>query len=95
MVVGLEGIAAGPLPDGHGLPRNVGDINAIRAGQQRHWSQIHMHPAVTVILGVHHDNVPTFVDECQYPQSVEKSSTGGGYPRTGRRQQCGVDRPGA
>ncbi|CAK9206009.1 unnamed protein product [Sphagnum troendelagicum] len=64
MVVGPKGIAVGPLPDGYGLPRNAGDIDAIRAGQQRRRLRIHMHLAVVVIVDVHHDNVPAFVDEC-------------------------------
>jgi len=95
MVVNPEGIAVGPLPDGHGLPWNVGNVDAIKAGQQRRWSQIHMHSVVVVVVGVHHDNVPAFVDECQYPQSVDKLSAGGSCPRTGQSQQCGVGRPGA
>jgi len=94
MVVGPEGIVVGPLPDGHGLPQNAGDVDAIRAGQQRCRSQIHMHPAVTIIVSVHHDNVPAFVDECRYPQSAGESNAGDGYPRTGRHQQCGVGHPG-
>jgi hypothetical protein len=93
VVVGPEGIAIGPLPDGHGLPWNVSDIDTIKASQQRRRSQIHMHPTVVVVVGVHHDNVPTFMDECRYPQSVGKSSVGGGCPRTRRRQQCGIGRP--
>ncbi|CAM6063710.1 unnamed protein product [Sphagnum tenellum] len=64
LVVDLVRIAVGPLPDGYGLPRNAGDIDAIRAGQQRRRLRIHMHLAVVVIVDVHHDNVPAFVDEC-------------------------------
>ncbi len=95
MVVGLEGITAEPLPNGHGLPRNAGDIDAIRVGQQCRRSRIHMHPAVAVVISVHHDNVHAFVDECRYPQSVDELSTGGGYPWTRQRQQHGVGHPGA
>jgi len=94
-VVGPEGIAVGPLPDGHGLPQNTDDVDAIKAGQQRHRSRIHMHPTVVVVVGVHHDNVPAFVDECRYPQSASELSAGNGCPRIGQRQQRGVDRPGA
>jgi len=51
-------------------------------------------PGNFVVVGVHHDNVPVFVDE--YPQSASESSPGDGCPRTTRRrQQCGVGRPGA
>jgi len=95
VVVGPEGIAAGPLPDGHGLPRNTGDVDAIRAGEQRRRSRILMRLAIVVIVDVHHDNVPAFVDECWYPQSAGESSVGNGCPRIGRRQQRGVGCPGA
>ncbi|CAK9224591.1 unnamed protein product [Sphagnum troendelagicum] len=95
VVVGPEGIAAGPLLDGHGLPRNAGHVDAIRASKQRRRSRIHMHSTVVVIVGVYHDNVPAFVDECRYPQSAGESRASSSCPRTGRRQQCGVGRPGA
>jgi len=29
-----------------------------------------MHPTVAIVVGVHHDNVLAFVDECRYPQSA-------------------------
>jgi hypothetical protein len=74
VVVGPEGIAAGPLPDGHGLPWNASDGDAIRAGKQRCQSRIHMHPTVVVIVGVYHDNVPAFVDECWYLQNAGELS---------------------
>jgi len=80
---------------GHGLPWNAGNVDAIKTGQQCRCSRIHMHLAVVVIVGVRHDNVPAFVDECRYPQSADKSSASNDCPRTGRHQQCGVDRPGA
>ncbi len=93
VVVGPKGIAAGPLPDGHGLPRNVDEVDAIKAGQKRRRSRIHMHSTADVVVDVHHDNLPVFVDECRYPQSVGESSTSVGCPQTGRRQQRGVGRP--
>jgi len=80
VVVNPEGIVAGALPDGHGLPWNADDVDAIRVDQQRDWSRIHMHPAVVVVVGVHHDNVPAFVDECWYPQSASELCAGSGYP---------------
>ncbi len=95
VVVSPEGIVVGPLLDGHGLPQNISDIDAIRAGQQRRQSQIHMHPAVAIIINVHHNNVPAFMDECRSPQNAGELSAGDGCPRTRRRQQRGVDRPGA
>ncbi len=95
VVVGPEGIATEPLPDGHGLPWNVDDVDAIRASQQHHRSWICLHPIVVVIVGVRHDNVPVFMDECRYPQSADESSAGGGCPWTRRRQQHGVGHLGA
>jgi len=95
VVVGSEGIAVEPLPDGHGLPRNTDDVDAMKVSQQRRWSWIHMHPTVVVIIGVHHDNVLAFVDECRYLQNADKLNVGDDYPRTGQRQQCGVSRLGA
>jgi hypothetical protein len=37
-----------------------------------------MHLVVVVVVGVHHDNVPTFVDECRYPQNVGESNASDG-----------------
>jgi len=44
-----------------------------------------MHPTIVVIIGVYHDNVPAFVDECRYPQSANESSASSNCPWTGWR----------